>query len=217
MIGMTRNRTGAMHIDHVVIVVADLGAAADRLLEDHGLASVPGGRHPGHGTANRIVPLGDDYVELVAVVDEAEAAADAFGTLMRDRAGGGGGPFAWCVATDDVEAVAGTLGLVAGAWTRERPDGVVLRSRLAGLELSLADPSLPFFITWDVPPELHPGRAAADHRVRPERIARIDLRGDRDRVQAHLLGETLPVRVTPGPPAVSAVVIATDRGEIVLG
>lgn len=217
MIGMTRSRTGAMRIDHVVIVVPDLEAAAGRLLEDHGLASVPGGRHPGHGTANRIVPLGADYVELVAVVDDAEAAADAFGTLVGDHAAGGGGPFAWCVATDDVEAVAGRLGLVAGAWTRERPDGVVLRWRLAGLERSLADPSLPFFITWDVQPEQHPGRAVADHRVRPEGIARIDLRGDGDRVLAHLLGEDLPVRVTAGSPAVAAVAIATDRGEIVLG
>jgi hypothetical protein len=206
-----------MRIDHVVIVVPDLEAAADRLLEDHGLGSVPGGRHPGHGTANRIVPLGADYVELVAVVDEAEAAADAFGTLVGDHAAGGGGPFAWCIATDDVEAVAGRLGLVAGAWTRERPDGIVLRWQLAGLERSLADPSLPFFITWDIPPELHPGRAAADHRERTEGIARVDLRGDRDRVKAHLLGEDLPVRVAPGVGSVTAVVIATDRGEIVLG
>ena len=205
-----------MRIDHVVVVVPDLEAAAGRLLEEHGLASVPGGHHPGHGTANRIVPLGDDYVELVAVVDEAEAAADPFGTLVGDRAGRGGGPFAWCVATDDIDAVAARLGLVTGAWTRKRPDGVVLRWRLAGLERSLAEPSLPFFITWDVPPALHPGRAVTEHRVRPSGIARIDLRGDDDHVRAHLLGEDLPARVTPGPPGVAAVAIATDGGEIAL-
>ncbi len=45
-------------IDHVVLAVSDLDEAAERLRRDHGLASVPGGVHPGWGTGNRIVPLG---------------------------------------------------------------------------------------------------------------------------------------------------------------
>jgi hypothetical protein len=39
----------------------------------YGLASIEGGRHPGWGTANRIIPLGDAYIELVTVVDDEEA------------------------------------------------------------------------------------------------------------------------------------------------
>ena len=49
------------------------------LAADFDLPSVDGGRHPGWGTANRIVPLGDTYIELVTVVDEAEAAQSPFG------------------------------------------------------------------------------------------------------------------------------------------
>src|SRR5262245_53549604 len=60
-------------IDHVILLAADLDHAAARLLKTHGLASLPGGRHPGHGTGNRIVPLGDSYLELMGVVDEVEA------------------------------------------------------------------------------------------------------------------------------------------------
>jgi hypothetical protein len=59
-----------LELDHVLIAVIDLDAAASAFAADHGLDSVTGGRHPGWGTANRIVPLGETYLELVAVVDE---------------------------------------------------------------------------------------------------------------------------------------------------
>jgi hypothetical protein len=50
-------------LDHVIVMVQDLDAAARRCYEATGLASVAGGRHPGHGTGNRIVPLGGSYIE----------------------------------------------------------------------------------------------------------------------------------------------------------
>jgi Glyoxalase-like domain len=54
----------ALHIDHIVWGVDDLDRAAAQVQERYGLASVPGGRHPGWGTANRIIPLGPSYLEL---------------------------------------------------------------------------------------------------------------------------------------------------------
>ena len=60
-----------IELDHVLIAVSDLEAAAREVERRHGLASVEGGRHQGLGTAKRIVPLGDTYLVLVAVVDEA--------------------------------------------------------------------------------------------------------------------------------------------------
>ena len=68
-----------MELDHVLIAVADLEAAGGEIEDSHGLASIEGGRHPSWGTANRIVPLGDSYLELIAVVDAAKAAESAFG------------------------------------------------------------------------------------------------------------------------------------------
>ena len=65
--------------------MADLAAAAEEIEARHGLASIEGGRHPGWGTANRIVPLGEAYLELVAVVDEAEAAQSPFGRWVGRR------------------------------------------------------------------------------------------------------------------------------------
>ena len=41
--------------------------------------SVAGGAHEGVGTHNRLVPLGADYVELLAIADPDEAAASPLG------------------------------------------------------------------------------------------------------------------------------------------
>ncbi|HEY6653120.1 MAG TPA: VOC family protein, partial [Solirubrobacterales bacterium] len=62
-----------MHIDHVIYATADLDGAAARVESELGLSVVPGGRHEGHGTHNRIVPLGGGYLELMAVADPHEA------------------------------------------------------------------------------------------------------------------------------------------------
>ena len=59
--------------------MSDLAAAAREIEARHGLASIEGGRHPGWGTANRIVPLGSSYLELVAVIDDAVPFVDHVG------------------------------------------------------------------------------------------------------------------------------------------
>src|SRR4051794_41286944 len=70
-------------IDHVIYAVDDLDTAGAALFDREGLASVPGGRHEGWGTANRIVPLGESYLELIAVVDVEEAEQSEFGPADR--------------------------------------------------------------------------------------------------------------------------------------
>jgi len=74
-----------VEIDHVLIAVADLSTAAQEMAKRDGLTSVEGGRRTGWGTANGIVPLGKTYLELVAVVDAAEARRS-----RRDQAAGFG-------------------------------------------------------------------------------------------------------------------------------
>src|SRR5947208_17183900 len=102
----------ALRIDHIVWGVDDLDRAAAEVQERYGLASVPGGRHPGQGTANRIVPLGSAYLEILAVVDPEEARHPGFGRTLSDRLSEvGDGLFSWAVATDDIQAVADRMGL----------------------------------------------------------------------------------------------------------
>ena len=57
--------------------------------------------HP-TGTANRIIPLGRTYIELIAVVDAAKAAESARSRRI-GQAAEAGRPFAtWAARTDDL-------------------------------------------------------------------------------------------------------------------
>ncbi len=205
----------ALRIDHVVWGVDDLDRAAEEVQERYGLASVPGGRHPGWGTANRIVPLGDSYVELLAVVDPDEAAADPVGSGYARHIRAASGLMLWCLATDGLDAVAARLGLGIQAKSRVLPDGTRIGWRSAGLAAALEKPSLPFFIEWDVAPERHPGRMDAPHAVTPRSIASVTVGADPEELAAWLGGAPLPVRLG-GPPGVNLVTIATVAGEVTI-
>ena len=205
-------------IDHVLVVVHDLDHAAETFARDLGLASVAGGRHPGHGTANRIVPLGDSYVELVAVVDASEAVASPFGAFMQARlAESGEGPVAVCLRTDDIAGVAERLGDRAFEMTRTRPDGVELSWHMVALDAAL-ELGLPFFIEWRVPAEEHPGRAAVTHRRPAVGIAWVEVGGDADRLADWVGDADVPLRAVDGPPGPRrfAVEVAGDD-PIVIG
>jgi len=148
----------ALEVDHVLIATPDLAACARLIAEAFGLASVDGGRHPGWGTANRIVALGDCYLELVAVVDTGVAATNAFGRWVGSASTTR--PLGWAVRTTNLDDVAGRLGMAVAAGSRKTPTGDELRWRTAGLERAADEPSLPFFIEWAKATRL-PGRTAA--------------------------------------------------------
>ena len=134
-----------MRIDHVIYATQDLDAAAARLESEHGLVADGGGRHAGIGTENRIVPLGGGYLELIAVVDYAEAERSALGHQLAKRiAERREGLMGWVVAVEDVIGHAGRTG--AELSTIERSG---LRARLAGVATAMAEPALPFFIERD--------------------------------------------------------------------
>ncbi len=208
-------RLPVLELDHVLIAVADLAAAAQELETRHGLASVDGGRHPGWGTANRIVPLGEAYLELVAVVDRAEAASSPFGRWVAEAPPGAGEPLGWAVRTDQLDAVARRLGLTVHAGSRVAAGGELLRWRTAGVEVAAAEPSLPFFIEWGRGVAL-PGRASVAHPAGPLALCELVLEGAADRLAAWLGTESLPLTVLPGAPRIARIVLSGPAGEIVL-
>jgi hypothetical protein len=206
-----------LRFDHAILAVRDFDAAAKRLREEHGLASVPGGRHAGLGTANRIVPLGHDYLELMGIADAREAEASPLGRWLREATRDGDRLAALCLRTDDVAAVATRLGLQPLAMSRVNDAGTTVSWRLAGLEAALAEPPLPFFIEWDPPAERHPGRASAPHGVEPLGIAWAELATDVGRLSEWLGPHGLDLRAREGGHGLVAVGIATaGGGEIVL-
>lgn len=200
----------------MLIAVADLAAAAREMEERHGLASIEGGRHPGWGTANRIVPLGETYLELVAVVDEVEANQSVFGRWVASGSTIPSAPLGWAVRTPNVDDIARRLGLNVQAGSRVTASGTRLQWRSAGMEEAAADPSLPFFIDWAPGTEL-PGRALVKHPGGSATITRVLIRGDSDRLSDWLDGHKLPIIVTPGNPKLTGIVLSRTDGGIVLG
>lgn len=200
-----------MELDHVLIAVTDLEAAARNFESRHGLASVDGGRHRDFGTANRIIPLGSTYLELVAVVDPGAAAASSFGWWVDRGATEEGRLIGWAVRTTALDQVAGRLELPIRSGSRQTPAGSELRWRSAGIDEAIAEPCLPFFIEWEagVP---YPGAVEAPRAT----IAGLVLEGSADRVAGWLGEHALPIRVIDGPAEVAAIVLSTPAGQIVL-
>ncbi len=200
-------------IDHVVLAVRDLEDAGERMLRDHGLVFVPGGRHARWGTANRVVPLGDDYLELIGVVDSEQAAGSVFGRNMLDLTADGDRWYAICLASDDVDAIAADSRLPVEPGARTRPDGAELRWRGAGLDVSRARP---------VAPVLHHLGARrrssirAGRRRAPERGERASpgsrWAATRQRLSEWLGGADLPIRVVDEEPGLRAVALRTSDG-----
>lgn len=156
-------------IDHVLLPVADLEEGARSLRERHGLQAIPGGRHPKIGTANMIVPLGRQYLELIAIADPREAAASRLGKRIPPALDERRMFVDWALRTRDLDAMRGKL--LAAGWdmppmgegSRRRPDGQVLHWRTQDANTGAARTAIPFVIEWDVPEGLHPGEAAAEH------------------------------------------------------
>jgi hypothetical protein len=215
MAGSATKEVRVYSIDHVVLAVPDLDRAGERLHREHGLASVAGGAHPRWGTGNRIVPLGDSYVELIAVVDHEVGSATPLGrALLASSDGGRDRWFAVCLSDTELEVTARRLGLHVASGSRSRPDGVELRWRGAGIDDEARDAWLPFFIAWDVPAELHPGRTAIRHEVDVAGIASVEIAGDAVRLREWLgpEGDGLPIDVSDGEPQIRAVNLSLRDG-----
>jgi catechol 2,3-dioxygenase-like lactoylglutathione lyase family enzyme len=86
-------------IDHIIIGVHNLEKAATQFSQKLGLAVSGGGIHPTGGTANRIIVIGDTYLELIAIHDPAEAQQS-----MLDRLATQEGYLNFVLASNDIEA-----------------------------------------------------------------------------------------------------------------
>ena len=139
-------------IDHVVLATDDPDATAEELEAKLGLAATGGGRHEALGTFNRLVWLGDAYLELIGVFDPELAAASWLGREVLASLADGGGLVTWAIAVDDLDGAlrwappdAGLVGPIDGE--RRRRDGRLVRWRLARPDP--VTPVAPFLIEHD--------------------------------------------------------------------
>jgi hypothetical protein len=177
-----------------------------------GLESFAGGRHPGWGTANRIVPLRDAYLELVTIVDEDEALSSPFGRWALDAAMRPGLPFGWAVRPADFDATVERLDLDVHDGSRATPSGEVVRWRMAGLDEAADRPWLPFLLDWhDL--STFPGRLAPTTAT----LRSVSIAGDVTELADWLGLHDLPLDVARGDRGVVSVTVDTPAGALVVG
>ncbi len=162
-------------LDHLALAVADPDAAVSELAALIGMpAGSSGGRHNAWGTRNRLLWLGDTFIELVTAFDVRLAERSWLGRATLSGSVAAPRAICWAIATDDIDLDRSALnadGAALNAATngeRRRPDGQIVRWRLAlPAEVDLARP---FLIEHDMSaaewtPQDRAARAAIEPRV----------------------------------------------------
>jgi hypothetical protein len=189
-------------IDHLVIAVADPDDAVDQLHDRLGLAPGGGGRHEALGTFNRLVWLGDAFLELIGVFDTALARESWIGAPTVRALEAGGGLATWAVASDAIAAdvirlrEAGSDLADPTGGERLRPDRRIVRWRLAAPP-TLAPQEPPFLIEHDASAAEWTPAERAERAAGAARLDRLELRvDDVDRTSRDFM-RTLGVRFRP--------------------
>jgi Glyoxalase-like domain len=148
-------------LDHILLGCNDLDRGIELVEEATGVRPAIGGVHPGRGTRNALLSLGERcYLEVIAP-DPAQSEIVHYPQLrsMTDAR-----LIGWAVHPPDIAAVAKQLRENQVAFTgpddgsRKRPDGRVLNWKT----INLADDHhglLPFFIEWSAD-SVHPSKDA---------------------------------------------------------
>ncbi len=137
-------------LDHVLLGCSDLEHGIGFVEQRAGVRAAFGGVHPGRGTQNALLSLGERrYLEVIAP-DPKQAGArgyDRYLTLAEPRLVG------WAAHVDDLNQLAARLRKARIVFegpdpgSRRRPDGRVLRWESLALEDD-GGGLLPFFIAW---------------------------------------------------------------------
>jgi hypothetical protein len=214
-------------IDHILLPVGHLEDAARHVHERYGLQANPGGRHATGGTANYIVPLGLQYLELIAVVEPAEVRDGHLGARVMQAVSEGSTFVAWALRTTDLDRLRAKLQGEGwdlppiGEGSRRRPDGQALSWRTQDVERGAGAAAIPFVIQWNIPDGAHPGEAPAMHEHGAMSIKRVVV-GARDpeavrRRLAVLLGESRMYEVRESDShGIEELVLAHAGGETII-
>lgn len=201
-------------VDHLVFRVPDLEAGMDVIEQRLGVRPAGGGVHPGRGTRNALLGLGEGcYLEVIAP-DPAQPETPnswRFGPPVTAPE-----LSTWAARSALIETqaeLARTRGLALGPvqpMSRELPDGSVLRWQLTTGDRP-GDGLVPFLIDW--------GRSAHPSATAPAGCRLIALRArhtDPERITGWLAALDLTLPVERGDRAALIAEIETPRGRVML-
>lgn len=166
-------------IDHVIIAARDL-SALEAAFTRLGFSVTGGGTHPHLGTRNRIVVLGEGYVELLAVADPDTASP----LLTRRLAGAEAGWAGFAVQSADIAGESRAMRLRGEDARGPHPGQLVAPSGLSrswrvtmigGDDLWGAAEPLPFLIQHDATGEQHRRELAGEGTLVPHANGAVSL------------------------------------------
>jgi len=145
-------------LDHILLGCSDLDRGISFVEKHTGIPAAFGGVHPGRGTRNALISLGESsreelnprrYLEIIAPDPEQHGAPDHYGLLKLTEPRLVG----WAAHPGDLDQFATRLRNAniafdgPNAGSRKRPDGRLLQWKTLNLKDDL-DSLLPFFIEW---------------------------------------------------------------------
>ena|SRR5277367_1838209 len=138
-------------LDHILLGCSDLDGGIDFVEKHTGVRAAFGGVHPGRGTRNALLSLGDRrYLEIIAPDPQQPGAPDHYGLLRLTQPRLVG----WAAHPGDLNELAARLRNANIAFdgpnpgSRKRPDGRLLQWNTLNLKDDHAG-LLPFFIEWN--------------------------------------------------------------------
>lgn len=203
-------------IDHLIVGAPDLDEGMARVGERLGVGAAPGGQHPGFGTRNALISLGEGtYLEIVA--PDPDQPVPEGPRLFGVDALEGPKLVTWVAKGTDLEGLVSRLprhdsGLGSvHSGGRRQPDGSVLTWEVTDPFMPREGGVVPFFIDWGHTP--HPSLTS------PSGCELVDLSAehpDADRVRGILDGLGLDLRVEHGPAPALVAAIRGPRGMVEL-
>ena len=211
-----------LYTDHIIYAVPDLTEGMDMIEELLGERASYGGQHPGRGSHNALLALGEDvYLELIAPdPNQYEPGIPrSFGldSLEKPRL------VTWAARTDDMSAIvaqARAAGYDPGqrvAGGRIQADGIRLfwestqRPEALQGRSPLGDWLVPFLIDWGSTP--HPASRHASHC---HLVSLQATHPDPTTIQTLLQALELELPVQPGAEATLTAIIDGPKGQVIL-
>lgn len=201
-------------LDHILWAAPDLDRASHTFQAITGITPSVGGSHPGFGTRNKLVGLGEELFFEIIAPDPAQAEnghrSNAIAGLPAPEM------HAFCLRTDGFDGLAEAADrcdIEASepvAMSRTRPDGVTLNWEICYLGSPQWGRALPFLIDWKGSP--HPATTSVQG-CRLTEFAVLHPRAPELAAVFAEMGIATPVIAAPDPGFLAR--LSTPKGEVV--